>query len=416
MKAIPIAVGLLVAAISGRGNAAENSGGFRGPERKGIFPAQGLLKQWPEGGPKLLWQAKVGGGWTGASVAEGRVFFAGGEGENGVMRAFDLEGKELWKTAYGPDKSPRATPAVAGGRVFYESVRAVVHAFDAKTGQTLWSFDLAKIGDSVAGSGGNSGSPLVLGDRVVVSMRSPGDGVASLAALDCATGKVVWQGDLAPTPEQGKGWSGFHGSPVPVRIGERTAVFCNFFRGAGAVWADSGEKFWVDPTVKVKNRVRAQIAANEGYIFLHGTVMAKIGGDGKITPLWEGKVKIAEYDYSYSHTIIRDGKLFAFTPGNVRMLDAETGEQRGSLACARRGTILWADGLLYLMDERPAMMLIEATPEGLRQVSSFPLPLSANKSAMVRLFTPPVVGEGRLFVRDQSRVLVYDLRAGSGTR
>jgi hypothetical protein len=48
--------------------------------------------------------------------------------------------------------------------------------------------------------------------------------------------------------------------------------------------------------------------------------------------------------------------------------------------------------------------------------SSFSLPLSANKSAMVRLFTPPVVAEGRLFVRDQSRVLVYDLRAGSGTK
>ncbi len=97
-------------------------------------------------------------------------------------------------------------------------------------------------------------------------------------------------------------------------------------------------------------------------------------------------------------------------------MDAETGKERGSLACARRGAILWADGLLYLMDERPAMTLIEATPEGLRQVSCFPLPLPSNKSAMVRLFTPPVVAEGRLFVRDQSRVLVYDLRADSGTR
>jgi outer membrane protein assembly factor BamB len=244
-------------------------------------------------------------------------------------------------------------------------------------------------------------------------MRSPGDGVASFAALECATGKVVWKGDLAPTPEVGKGWSGFHGSPVPVRIGERTAVFCDFFRGAGAVWADTGEKFWVDPTVKVKNRGQVQVVFHEGHVFLHGTVMARIAPDGKITTLWEGKVRIAEYDHSYSHTIIRDGKFFAFTPGNVRMLDVETGKEYGSLACARRGAILWADGLLYLMDERPAMTLIEATPEGLRPVSSFSLPFSANKNAMVRLFTPPVVAEGRLFVRDQSRVLVYDLRAGS---
>jgi outer membrane protein assembly factor BamB len=195
--------------------------------------------------------------------------------------------------------------------------------------------------------------------------------------------------------------------------GGRDAVFCNFFRGAGAVWADTGAKFWVDPTVKVKNRKQAQIVANEGYLFLHGTVMARLAPDGKITTLWEGKVSIAEYDHSYSHTIIRDGKLFAFTPGKVRMLDAATGEDRGSVACAARGAILWADGLLYLTDERPSMTLIEATQDGLRVVSSFALPLPGQRGAMVRLFTPPVVAEGRLFVRDQSHVLVYDLRASA---
>ena len=413
-----ISVILLAGLLACAASVAENSSGFKGPHHNGIFPSQGLLKQWPDGGPKLLWEARAGKGWTSASVADGRVFFCGQDEtnvSNGVMRAFDLQGKQLWRTAYGPDNGPRATPAVADGRVFYESIGAVVYALDAKTGHSLWSFALAKIGDSAAGSGGNSGSPLAVGDRVIVATRSGGDEVPSFVAFDGATGKVSWQGNLAPTPEKGKGWSGFHGTPILTRVGNRDAVFCNFFRGAGAVWADTGEKCWVDPTVKVKNRGQVQIVANEGFLFLHGTVMARIATDGKIATLWEGKVKIAEYDHSYSHTIIRDGKLFAFTPGMILMLDAETGKERGSLACARRGAILWADGLLYLMDEQPAMALIEATPEGLRKISSFALPLPANKSAMVRLFTPPVVAEGRLFVRDQSKVLVYDLRAQGGT-
>ncbi len=102
MKAVFTAVRVWLALLFILGAAAGNSGGFRGPERNGIFPAQGLLKKWPEGLPKLLWEAKVGGGWTGASVAEGRVFFAGGDGSNGVMRVFDLDGKELWYTICAP--------------------------------------------------------------------------------------------------------------------------------------------------------------------------------------------------------------------------------------------------------------------------------------------------------------------------
>jgi len=417
---------LLAGLLACTAPAAENSGGFKGPQRNGMFPSQGLLKQWPEGGPKLLWEAQVGKGWTGASVADGRVFFCGvdeADAANGCMRAFDLNGKELWRTAYGPDKGPRATPAVAGGRVFYESLGAVVYALDAKTGQALWSFDLVKLGDSVAGCGGNSGSPLVIGDRVIVATRSGGDEVPSFVAFDCATGKVAWQGNLAPTPEKGKGWSGFHGTPVPVRLGDRLAVFCNFYRGAGAVWADTGEKCWVDSTVKVKNRVQAQIAANEGYLFLHGTVMAKIASDGKITPLWDGKVKIAEYNVSYSHTIIKDGRLIAFTPagamnptlpGKVRLLDAETGTEIGSLDCAAKGALLWADGMLYLQDNRPGMVLIEVTKDVLREVSSFELPFPKHATGDgVQLFTPPVVAEGRLLVRDQSKALAYDLRGAA---
>jgi hypothetical protein len=393
------------------GDAATNSGGFRGPQRNGIFPAEGLLKEWPEGGPKLLWEADAGRGYSGVCVADGLAYFCGLRDKDGVARAFDLDGRRVWEATYGPDLAPNSTPVVAGGLVLYKSMLNVLYALDAKTGKTVWSTSLTPISITERMAGARSASPLVVGNLVVVVIRSDGDAVPSFAAFEIGTGKLAWKGSLGPTPEAGKGWSAAEASPILVRLGGRDAVLCNFFRGAGAVWADTGEKCWVDSIVKVRNRQKAQVVANEGYLFYHGGVMAKIAGDGKIVPLWEGKIKISEYDHSYSHTIVRDGRLFAFTPGSVRMLDAETGEERGSLACARRGAILWADGLLYLMDERPAMTLIEATPEGLRQVSSFPLPLPANRNAMVRLFTPPVVAEGRLFVRDQSKALVYDLRA-----
>jgi outer membrane protein assembly factor BamB len=143
---------------------AENSGGFRGPQRSGIFPAMGLMKKWPEGGPKLLWEAKVGAGWTAASVADGRVFFCGldGNSRDGAMVAFDLDGKQLWRTVCGPDRyRPRGTPAVADGVVYYEATEPVLYALDAATGKVTWSSDANTLGDTLAKSGGNSGSPLV---------------------------------------------------------------------------------------------------------------------------------------------------------------------------------------------------------------------------------------------------------------
>jgi outer membrane protein assembly factor BamB len=409
----------------------ENSGGFRGPLRNGIYPAKGLLKKWPAEGPRLLWEAQVGKGWTSASVADGRVFFCGGEGDDGVMRALDLDGKELWRTVYGPDKEPRATPTVAAGVVYYESVAAVLYALEAATGKVKWSFDAKTLGDTLAKAGGKSGSPLVMGDLVIFALRSPGgeaDGgqdVPSFAAVNRHTGKLAWKGHLGPCPVKGKGWSSCNSSPIPLRVGGIDVAVCQFYRCAAAVRADNGERFWMElnnaPGLpKGTSRGMAQATANEGFLFVFGTRMLQVGDDGSLKELWEGKIRVLEYNISYSHTIIKDGRLIAFTPagavnptgpGTLRMLDARTGEELASLACAAKGALAWADGLIYLLDNRPGMVLIEATKDSLREVSSFKPPFGKyGTGAYFQLFTPPVVAEGRLFLRDQSRVLVYDLR------
>ncbi len=431
--AVLIALGLALTAGAAEVSAGppENSSGFRGPLHNGIYPAKGLLKKWPAEGPKLLWEAQVGKGWTSASVADGRVFFCGGEGADGVMRALDLDGKELWRTVYGPDNEPRATPTVVGGLVYYESVAAVLYALDAATGKVNWSFDAKTLGDSMARRGGNSGSPLVMGDLVIFALRSPGgevDGgqdVPSFAAVNRHTGKLAWKSNLGPCPVKGKGWSSANSSPIALRVGGIDVAVCQFCRCAAAARADSGERFWMElnnpPGLpKGSSRGTVQATVNEGFLFAFGTRMLQVGDDGSFKELWEGKIRVLEYNISYSHTIIKEGRLIAFTPagavnptgpGRLRMLDARTGEELASLACAAKGALAWADGLTYLLDNRPCMVLIEATKDLLREVSSFKPPFGKyGTGAYFQLFTPPVVAEGRLFLRDQSKVLVYDLR------
>jgi len=435
MRANPVSIAtvlwLCVAAQAAAGTEAENSGGFRGPRRNGIFPATGLLKKWPEGGPKLLWEARVGGGWTAASVADGRVFFCGRDGNSPdvAMVALDLDGKQLWRTVYGPDKSPRATPTVADGRVYYESLTAVVYALDARTGQVLWSFDAGALGDTLPKCGGNSGSPLVHGDVVIFTTRSPGSEVPGgnevppFVALDRKTGKLAWKGQLGPCPVKGKGWSSFHSSAIPMQAGNTPIIVSQFFRAAGAVRADTGEKCWLEMNDGKKGSRRGQVqaVANEGYLFVFGTKMLKVAPDGSLKDLWEGNIRISEYNISYSHSLIKDGRLIAFLPagsmnptqpGRLVMLDAETGKEIASLPCAAKGSFIWADGLIYLLDNRPAVVLIEATRDALREVASFKPPLGRYATGSgVQLFTQPIVAEGRLFLRDQAKVLVYDLRA-----
>ncbi len=409
----------------------ENAGGFRGADRNGILPARGLMKQWPEDGPQLLWQAEVGQGWTAASIADGKVLFCGraGKGKPGVMVALDLDGKQLWRTEYGPEKHPpRGTPCVSEGLVYYESTDAVLYCLDASTGEVKWSFDAKTLGDTLAKRGGCSASPLVYDDKVIIMLRSPGNevpggnDVPSFAAVNKRTGKLAWQGNLGPCPVKRKGWSSDNGSPVLLHAGDTPLAVCQFYRCAAAVNANTGAKVWLEQNgSRQQRRGRTMPVANEGYLFVFGTRMLKVMPDGTFKELWEGKIHVPEYNISYSHSLIKGGRLIAFTPersmnptkpGRLRMLDAETGEELASLQCAAKASLIWADGLIYMLDNRPAMSLIDPSNDKLRVISHFNPPVGKYGSGDgVQLFTHPVVAEGRLFLRDQSKVLVYDVRA-----
>jgi hypothetical protein len=138
--------------------------------------------------------------------------------------------------------------------------------------------------------------------------------------------------------------------------------------------------------------------------------MQKLQPDGTYRTLHEGKMHVPEYNVSYSHTVIKGGRLVAFMPPELRMFDAETGERVSSVPCGRQGSMAMADGMIYMFDNRPRVTLVEFSRDALKEVSSFRPPIGAGTNDT---FTHLVVAEGRLFLRKFEKVVVYDLRASA---
>lgn len=181
-----------------------------------------------------------------------------------------------------------------------------------------------------------------------------------------------------------------------------------YHRCVGAVNADTGEKVWNhllnNPAWKLG---RNQPLFNEGYLFLGGTLMQKLQADGSFQDLWHGKIRVPEYNVSYSHTILKDGRLIAFVSPSLICLDAETGTVINTIPCGQQGSIVMADNKVILFGNRPQVALIAVLQEGLKQVSSFKPPIGGGRNSN---FTHPAVADGRLILRHLERVTVYDLR------
>src|SRR5262245_27189406 len=168
-----------------------------GPKRDG--GTSEVVAAWKEA-PRALWRQPVGHGFSSPVVAGGKVFAHAripDKDEEEVV-AFDAAtGKPLWRDVYprGPYTSavgvgPRSTPALAGGRVYTYGITGIVSCYEADTGKRLWQVDLYKKLNAGLPPFGVCCSPLVLGNRVLVSVGGKG---RALVCLDSSTGDVKWQ-------------------------------------------------------------------------------------------------------------------------------------------------------------------------------------------------------------------------------
>ena len=397
---------------------------WRGSARNGMSAETGLLQSWPEGGPPLAWKASgLGAGFSSLAVAGGRVFTMGDQDESQYVIALDESGRHLWKQKIGPaweDRyaGPRGTPTLDGDRLFAVGTEGDLVCLDTATGQVTWQRSLTQDFDGQMMSRWKfSESPLVDGDRLVVT---PGGPEAALVALDKRSSKEIWRSripDLGPNGKDGAAYSS-----VVVSQGAGVRQYVQLMgRGVVGVDAGTGEFLWG------YNRV-ANGTANVSTPIIHGDYVFASTGYGTGSALLRlrrtsGGLEAEEVYFLEAKTlqnhhggmILHQGHVYAGTGHNrgfpicLEMLSGKVKWGPVRNAGKNSAAISYADGHLYFRYQNGWMLLLEVTSEGYREKGSFLIPEVRHPS-----WSHPVISGGKLYLREQDQLSVYDIRAGEG--
>lgn len=396
---------------------------FRGPLRSGVSPDTGLLAQWPEDGPPLVWETRgAGRGYASLTVVGGRVYTLGdgpstaGDGDEYVSCFDARDGQPIWKTKTGaawaegrPDwQSSRSTPTVDGERLYVITPHGQLLCLESGTGQEVWKKHLkADLGGSKGDSWGYSESVLIDGDRLICT---PGGGQATMVALNKRTGEPVW---TAVWPEdRGAG----HASIVISEVGGTRVYVQTTAGGAIGVRAADGKLLWTYPIDKTTAVIPTPIVRGDLVFFTAG--YNRGGALLRQVPGADGDVKLEEVyplntDLNNKHggVVLVGDYLFGDSNDSGIPWCAEL--MSGKIVWKERGSgrnsanVTAADGHLYIRFADGTLVLAKATPDGYREISSFKIPHSGERPS----WSYPVVIEGRLYVREQDYILCYDVKA-----
>ncbi|MBM4025215.1 MAG: PQQ-like beta-propeller repeat protein [Planctomycetes bacterium] len=358
-------------------------------------------------------------------------------------------------------EGPSCTPTVDGERLYVEGLGGNVACLQVKDGQILWQRSLTEDFGGRRPMWSFRESPLVDGGKVIVT---PGGPDAMLVALNKLTGETIWQAKVPDSPAAASvtpggsggsrasaggpggtggpggdrggpgsfgggrgGRAGFGGSggggaayasPIAIDLdGQRQYVQLTA-RSLTAVAASDGKFLWQYD--KPANRMGINCSTplyHDGMVFASSAYGAG-GGLVKLSKEADGSVKAEEVyatDMQNHHggMILHDGYLYGASGGNeggaLVCLDFKTGQvmwdQRQDGQRRAKGSLAFADGLLYYRMEDGTIVLIEPNPKQYTERSRFQQPDRTRLPA----WSHPVIANGGLYVRDQDALFCYNV-------
>jgi len=401
---------LALAMISANANIhAEDWPQWRGTGRDGLSQEKGLLKEWPEDGPRVEWiNPNVGAAYSSLAIVDGRIYTLGNTDEKSEVYCLDEKtGEPIWVLPLpGEDKAykhgrgdgARGTPTFHDGKLYVESGGGAVACLDAKTGKTIWTKHLVQdFGGRVPGWG-YSESPLIDGNQLIVT---PGGQQGAIIALDKNTGNAIWSSEDVKDRAH-------YSSAIAMDFGgvHQIVQFTNS-RLVG-LDASNGKLLWdyANSANKTAN-VCTPIFA-DGYVFsssAYGT------GGGLVQLVKQGDAFEAREIYfnksmanHHGGIVLYDGYMYGFGSGGLICMNFKTGEIAWRNRSVSKGSLCLVNGYLYCLGERNQMALVKADPKEYTELGRF----SLDKSGFPT-WAHPVVANGRLYLRDQNMLTSYNI-------
>lgn len=384
---------------------------FRGGvERTDISAETGLLKQWPDSGPKQAWLFNEAGlGYSGYAIVGGTLYTMGARDAVEFLIAVDAAtGKQKWATEVGAlltngwGDGPRSTPTVDGGKVYAMSGKGVLACVNATDGKEIWRASMTDLGGKVP-SWGYCESPLVDGDLVICT---PGGPQGTLAAFNKTSGAKVWQTTDWTDPAQ-------YSSVIAVNHNGARQLIQLTMQSFAGVDAKDGKVLWKSE-FPGKTAVIPTPIFHDGQVFVAagygvGCKSVKIGPGNAVEELYSSTDMVNHH----GGVILVDGYLYGYSDkGGWTCMNFKTGAVEWTEQKAlKKGAIHCADGKFYLLEEKTGtVVLIDVSPKGWQEHGRFTLsPQTTQRSAKGMVWTHPVISGGKLFLRDQELLFCLDV-------
>lgn len=384
---------------------------YRGPNHDGISAETGIHKNWPAGGPKVIWKIPVGESFGSIAVVGSRCYLMMERNGNEACVCLNAEnGKEVWqreidKTIFENQggNGPRTTPAVVGDRVYVLGTYLKLYCLSSTDGQVLWSHDLMKEFNGQISNAikrwGNAASALVDGNAVYLGGGGAGE---SLLAFDKLNGGLLWKGEDEKIT---------HATPVPVTLGGVRQIVFLLESGLVSKQADSGQLLWRYKFPFNISTAASPVIADDvifcGAGYGVGGAAVRISKDGeqfKVTEVW----KIAGDDVAnhWSTPVYHDGHLygiFGFRKSYaLKCIDMKDGKEKWKGPETGTGGLILVDGMLLVQGAKGDLFLADAKPDAFKEI--------AHAQPLVgKSWTMATVSNGRIYARSATHAICLDV-------
>ena len=387
---------------------------WRMDNRTGVSSETGLLKSWPEAGPEMIWSTlELPKGYSSVSFSSNAIFLTGIEGQNDVLVALDTLGKLKWKTIIGrawnasfPES--RSTPTVEGNKVFVTSGFGDLACIDATSGLVIWSTKASEIYKGTYGNWGIAESLLIDGDQLYFT---PGGPETTTIALNKNTGSLIWKSaSLNDNPG--------YVSPILITYSGKRLIVNVTASYVFGIDPSTGAMVWKFKHLDINKKTEDDAKSikcvspiyHDGKIYVtggydHGSFLLNLtNGGNNVSLAWTDET----LDVHHGGVVLLNGYIYGSNwlnngNGNWCCLDWNTGKKMYEEHWKCKGSIIAAEGLLYLYDEKTGFVaLVRPTPEKFDLISSFKISDGTGPH-----WAHPVIHHGNLYVRHGSALMAF---------